>query len=389
MKFTETFNKLKEKFSQNNATILENGDGLFQFIPFTSFSNYIFSTNKNDLSKPKVHSYALEDNAISENLNFSIPVYLPEKNVKYRKAIILLHGLNERSWNKYLPWAQYLGQRTMRPVILFPIAFHMNRGHESWIKPRVMMPLLNNRKAINGLNMATFANIALSQRLSEDPLRFFTSGKQSAEDLIQLVKLIEGGNIDFLEKDSQVDFFSYSIGSFLAQILFIANPENLFDRSKLFVFCGGSLFSEMKGTSRLIMDSHAYHSLHSYYLNTFPKELKSNSDLSSMVKEGKLGEAFLTMIREDNNRKFRVNRFEQLRDQMRIVSLKRDTVIPSRAIHENYKAVKNKSKEMVVELEFPFEYSHENPFPIIPGPNSTEVDKAFNMVFARASEFLC
>jgi len=389
MKYTETFNSLKEKFSQNTTTILENGNGLFRFIPFTSLSNYIISPHKNDLSKSMGHSYAAEDNAISENQNFSIHVYLPENNVNYRKAIILLHGLNERSWNKYLPWAQYLGQKTKRPVIMFPIAFHMNRGHESWTKPRVMMPLLNNRKAINGLNMATFANIALSQRLSEDPLRFFTSGKQSAEDLIKLILMIQEGSIEFLEKDSHVDFFSYSIGSFLAQIMFIANPKKLFNRSKLYVFCGGSLFSDMKGTSRLIMDSHAYHSLHSYYLNTFQKELKNNPDISQMVKEGELGEAFLTMIREDNNRNFRVNRFEQLRDQIRVVSLKRDMVIPSRAIHENASPSKNKSRDMVTELEFPFEYSHENPFPIIPGPRSVEVDRAFNIVFARASEFLC
>jgi hypothetical protein len=145
----------------------------------------------------------------------------------------------------------------------------------------------------------------------------------------------------------------------------------------------------MQGTSRLIMDSKAYQKLHSYYLDDFPKELKNNPQLSNFVNEGLLGESFLTMVRVDYNRDFRVRRFNELKEQMKIISLKRDTVIPSRAIHDNYKAVKNKSKEMVVELEFPFEYTHENPFPIIPGPMSNEVDKAFNQVFEKASEFLC
>jgi hypothetical protein len=237
--------------------------------------------------------------------------------------------------------------------------------------------------------MVTYANIALSQRLSDDPLRFFTSGKQSAEDLIQLLKSIQNGSVDFLEKDTQVDFFSYSIGSFLAQIMFLANTHNLLSNSKLFVFCGGSLFSDMQGTSRLIMDSKAYQKLHSYYLDDFPKELKNNPQLSNFVNEGLLGEAFLTMIREDYNRDFRVSRFHELKEQMKIISLKRDTVIPSAAIHSNYLCIRNKSKEMVTELEFPFDYSHENPFPIIPGPKSVEVDKAFNQVFEKASEFLC
>lgn len=390
MEYTKTFSELKEKFSLYNGDIvLDNGKGVFRPIPFTSKSNPIQFTR--NLSNKSIYNnnLASDDKSIAENKQFNYPVYLPEPTAKYQKAIVLLHGLNERTWHKYLPWAQYLGQQTNRPVILFPLAFHMNRGHESWTKPRVMMPLLNYRKSLEGLSMATYANIALSQRLSDDPLRFFTSGKQSAEDLIQLLFSIQNGSIDFLEKGAQVDFFSYSIGSFLAQIMFLANPHSLLSNSKLFVFCGGSLFSDMYGTSRLIMDSRAYHSLHSYYLVDFPKELKTNAQLSNFVKDGLLGESFLTMVREDYNRDFRVKRFHELQEQMRIISLKKDTVIPSSAIHSNYLCIKNKSKEMVAELEFPFDYSHENPFPILPGQGSAQVDEAFNKVFAKASEFLC
>jgi hypothetical protein len=389
MEFTKTFSALKEIFSLDNGDVhLENGNGLFRPMPFTSSSNPIPYSRNAIYKDASDHNFACEDNTIVENMHFNYPVYLPSSTAKYQKAIVLLHGLNERSWHKYLPWAQYLGQQTNRPIILFPLAFHMNRGHENWTKPRVMMPMLNYRRSLKGLRMATFANIALSQRLSDDPLRFFTSGKQSAEDLIQLLSSIQRGSVAFLEKGAQVDFFSYSIGSFLAQIMFLANPNNLLSNSKLFIFCGGSLFCDMQGTSRLIMDSHAYHRLHSYFLNDLQKEIKTNDQLSTFLKGGVLEEAFLTMVSEDYNRDFRTRRFQELHEQMRIISLKRDTVIPSNAIHSNYMCIRKKSNEMVKELDFPFEYSHENTFPILPGAASFEVDKAFNKVFSKAAEFL-
>ncbi|MDD2277806.1 MAG: DUF6051 family protein [Bacteroidales bacterium] len=390
MEFTKTFSELKEIFSLDNGNIiLENGNGLFRPIPFTSSSNPIPYARNAIYKDANDNNLACDDNKIAENIQFNYLVYLPSSAAKYKKAIVLLHGLNERSWHKYLPWAQYLGQQTNRPIILFPLAFHMNRGHKSWTNPRVMMPLLNYRRSLKGLSMATFANIALSQRLSDDPLRFFTSGKQSAEDLIQLLSSIQRGSVDFLEKGAQVDFFSYSIGSFLAQIMFLANPNNLLSSSKLFIFCGGSLFCDMQGTSRLIMDSLAYLRLHNYFLIDLEEEIKTNVQLTTFIKEGALENAFLTMIRDDYNRDYRTHRFQELQDQMRIISLKRDTVIPSSAIHSNYKCIQNKSKEMVTELDFPFEYSHENTFPILPGAASFEVDKAFNQVFSMAVEFLC
>ena len=44
------------------------------------------------------------DTLIPENRSFSYPVFTPG-NTKSDKVILLLHGLNERSWVKYLVWA--------------------------------------------------------------------------------------------------------------------------------------------------------------------------------------------------------------------------------------------------------------------------------------------
>jgi hypothetical protein len=49
---------------------------------------------------------AIADSEINENREFRYPVFLPEGYKQTNRAIILLHGLNEKSWDKYLPWAR-------------------------------------------------------------------------------------------------------------------------------------------------------------------------------------------------------------------------------------------------------------------------------------------
>ncbi len=125
------------------------------------------------------------DVSIEENCSFPYPVFSPADN-ESRKVILLLHGLNERSWIKYLVWAYYLAQETGSYVILFPISFHMNRSPSSWKDPRAMMPFLKVRNASFGeIKMSSFANIALSNRLTEDPTRFFKSGYQTLSDIVE------------------------------------------------------------------------------------------------------------------------------------------------------------------------------------------------------------
>jgi hypothetical protein len=58
----------------------------------------------------------------------------------------LLHGLNERSWDKFLPWAARLVESTARAVILMPIAFHMNRALAEWSLLRAMRTVSKQRK---------------------------------------------------------------------------------------------------------------------------------------------------------------------------------------------------------------------------------------------------
>ena len=218
---------------------------------------------------------SIPDNNIQENKSFSYTIFTPKGSRKTNQAILLLHGLNERNWDKYLTWAEYLSLATGKAVILFPIAFHMNRTPGNWYNPRALMPWVARRKQeVEHLNNSTFVNVALSYRLSDTPLRFYISGKESMFNLWQLFREIKTGQHLLFEKDSSINIFAYSIGAFLSQILMLANPEHLLDDSKLFLFCGGSIFSQMDGSTRDIMDQEAYRRVKNYFLNDFLMNIK-------------------------------------------------------------------------------------------------------------------
>lgn len=387
MEFTNAYHELKKVFSLTHERIPVNGSGIeIRMMQFKSHSSLVLPSNGID---GYFHQTIAErDKTILENKVFNYPVFLPESGKLHNKAIVMLHGLNERSWLKYLPWAYYLAEKTNRPVILFPIAFHMNRSPENWANPRAMMPLLHKRQRVELSGLTTYANVALSQRLSDDPLRFFSAGKQSTEDIVQLLQTIKSGNYPLLERNSKIDFFSYSIGAFLSQILFLANPDQLFDSSRLFMFCGGAYFSEMYGASRLIMDSNAFAQLRNYYLDDFLKELKIDTPFSRYLKNNQMAEAFLSMIEPEIKKEFRQNRMEKFSDRIRIIALKNDQVIPSNHIKSTFSCIKHKLKPIFQELDFPYKYSHEVPFPIFNNPDYKKVDDNFIRVFQPAIEFL-
>ncbi len=231
----------------------------------------------------------IEDNLIEENRVFRYPVFVPQFVSGFSQPIILLHGLNERSWIKYLPWAYRLAEQTGRAVILFPIAYHINRSPEHWGNPRKMQQSLSDRKSnFEDNSLSSFANVALSNRLSNHPIRFFTSGRQSANDLVLLLNQLKNGQHPLFPKESHPDFFAYSIGAFLSQILFLANPSGLIDKSKLFLFCGGAHFCEMNGISKMIMDKAANERITHYYMVEFKEQMENNLPLQQYFSENSI-----------------------------------------------------------------------------------------------------
>jgi hypothetical protein len=374
MEYTKTFNELKTIFTnENKKMVIPHSDIEIHNIEFKS------DVPINDFSN-------INDTLIPENRTFSYPVFT-RANAKSNKVILLLHGLNERSWVKYLVWAYYLAQSTDSFVILFPISFHINRAPSLWKDPRAMINFMRDRNSTLGeINMSSFANIALSNRLTEDPMRFFKSGYQTTTDIVKLLSGIRDGGHEIVPRTSNINIFAYSIGAFLAEIILMGNPENLLSGSRLFIFCGGSVFSNMQGSSKLIMDSLAFDRVYKFYLNDFEKTLTGKSPLVDFLCSSQIGLAFRSMIDLGRLKTFRENILNKLRDQIHSVSLLEDAVIPCKGV---ISTLGNFSKKNIVDIwDFPYGYTHENPFPVLDSPVSKKVDYWFEKVFEEATTFL-
>ncbi len=375
MDYIDKFYELKSLYDTSLREIsIPGSDVVISNIEFTSETNPEGLINNEDL-------------AISENNSFTYPVFIPPVR-ESNKVVLLLHGLNERSWIKYLAWAYYLSMNTGSYVILFPISFHINRSPSSWFDPRAMTgPVKDRISKWNDVQMSSYANIALSSRLSQDPMRFFHSGYQTAVDIIKLMQQIKNGKHEVIPAGSGVNIFAYSIGAFLAQIMVMGNPENLFSDSKLFMFCGGSVFSSMKGTSKLIMDSVAFNKIYDFYLEDFENEISRKKSQYGHISESQLGMAFRAMIDFGRFRSFRDNLLEKMKDQIRSIALSKDSVIPADGIVNTI--VKSKKSQRTVEVwDFPYDYSHENPFPVSGKICRATINTWFNRLFSDACLFL-
>jgi len=374
MEYTKTFNELKSIFTIENQKISIPGSevkihniGFHSDAPVNEFSN-------------------IPDTLIPENCSFSYPVFTP-RNIKSDKVILLLHGLNERSWVKYLVWALYLAEHTDSYVILFPISFHINRSPSKWKDPRAMIHFMKDRNSSLGdINMSSFANIALSNRLTEDPMRFFKSGYQTTSDIVKLLSSVRNGDHEIIPRTTKFNIFAYSIGAFLGEIILMGNPGNLFSESKLFIFCGGSVFSNMQGSSKLIMDSLAFDRVYNFYLNDFEKTLTGKSPLVDFLLTSQIGMAFRSMIDLGRLKIFRENILKNLKGQIHSLSLLKDSVIPCKGV---ISTLGNLNKKKIVDIwDFPYAYTHENPFPVFDSPLSKKVDYWFEKVFEEATVFL-
>lgn len=322
------------------------------------------------------------DNDIKENKSFPYMIFNPSGRKKSDQAIILLHGLNERTWEKYLTWAEYLSETTGKPVILFPIAFHMNRTPGLWANPRDILPWVSKRKEeVEDVTNSTFANVALSDRLSKNPLRFYASGRESIYNLWQLVHEIKNGEHPLFKEDTSINLFAYSIGALLSQVLLLANPDKMFSDTRLFMFCGGSIFSEMDGNARDIMDKEAFAKLRYYFRHDFLE----NRTLPNSFRNDFLEQAFKAMIREDVLSDYRESFFQRACDRICAISLKKDIVMPT---HGVIKALGKASGKILEELDFPFAYSHQIPFPFRSRVEPGLLSQAFHSIFSRAAAFL-
>lgn len=330
----------------------------------------------------------VSDGDIDENHRFRFSVFSRSDGSPATGALFLFHGLNERDWSKYLPWAARLAESTGKAVILFPIAFHMNRAPVEWSRPQLMRGISAERKDISPtLANSTFANAAISARLQAQPSRFCWSGLQTYHDVVQLVDEIRDGKYPMIAADASVDFFAYSIGAFLSTILLMTDPDGRFSKTRLFTFCGGSTIDRTYPNSRYILDSDATIALYSFFLARFENELRADPRLEHYMSDAhKEGLYFRAMLNYHENKAMRESRLGEMSERIAALALRRDTVIPANEVLNTLRGDFRDIPIRVDVTDFPYDYSHVIPFPL--NAPEGEVDRAFDEVFARAAEHL-
>lgn len=328
------------------------------------------------------------DSEVEENNRFRYSILSDSKSANAGSAIILLHGLNERGWEKYLTWASSLLKKTGKPVILFPNAFHMNRAPKNWSNFRLMNEISSERKnLLPGVALSSPVNAAISTRLQFVPQRFVYSGIQTIRDIISLATDIREGLVGGLAKGTTVDFFGYSIGAFISEILMMSNPYGLFNNSRCVLFCGGTTLNKMAPVNKYILDSEAADAIQNFYVHKFEQNLTVDDRLRSLFgSESEEAFLFKAMLGHDENLPVRKRYLAKIRDRVFAMGMAKDTVIPAASIQEAL--ISDHPKKIRFELIDPgYNYTHENPFPLLL-KTENEVEECFDRVFSKAATFL-
>ncbi len=307
----------------------------------------------------------VKDIAVEENRFFKYRVLSPGGIEKNRRVIFLFHGFNEKDWKKYMPWAELMCLGTGASVVLFPIAFHMQRAPKYWSSKREMFKLSTRRKErFPNIVNSTLSNVAISMRLHSMPQRFIWSGLQTFYDVTAFISDCKHGNHPHIEADFTFNIFAYSIGGFLAQILKLTNPEHYFTDTRVCLFCSGAAFNRLSPVSKFILDSEANVALYSFLVEHFDKMLEKDRMLNHYINEGhQEGRVFYSMLDYQKERAFREKLLKENEDHIYAITLGKDSVIPSYEVINTQKGAYRDINIRVDEIDFDREYKHENPFP--------------------------
>lgn len=165
----------------------------------------------------------------------------------------------------------------------------------------------------------------------------------------------------------------------------MSNPEKLFDTSKLFIFCGGSIFRYMFGESRCIMDKPAYERLLAFYCTEWFERKRLAPENSADTNDHTF-EAFNAMLIPEVKKEKREGFFSGLGSRLSGISLKKDTVMPYTGV-EACMGSRIAAKRFIL-TDFPYEYTHESPFPTGGRVDPALLNSSFNDIFSRAAHFL-
>ena len=402
MKYFELHNHLKniENYQDDNIKIDEN----LVIRNFTFHSNYRFLLpgglgNNDDYEyipsvpeeyEPDVIQEMLnkKDAEIQENITFRYHMIMPAGEKKSRKTIMMFHGFNEKYWSKYLPWAKHLADKTGKAIVMFPIAFHMNRAPAVWSNSREMYHVSNQRKQRHPeIISSSLSNVAISTRLHNKPQRFIWSGLQSFYDVMDFIEIIKANKHPAIHPDASIDFVSYSIGTFLGEVLLMSNKNGYFSESRYATFCGGAVFNRISPVSKFILDSEANVSLYSFVVEHLESHMKRDEILRHYMKTEPEGKNFRCMLNYKTLTSYREDMFRKMADRIYAIVLEKDEVILPYEVQNTLQGVKRDIPVQIETLDYPYRYIHEEPFPL-QEKIKDEVDKQFRLTFNLIADFL-
>ena len=402
MKYIDLFNLLKDKMNYD--------EDLIEIDETTVVRNFSFSSNHRDLlpggvknkdnyEYPSKDEFANEpdiiqelihqtDAEIPENINFRYHIMMPKGVEKIDEVIFMFHGFNEKYWAKYSPWAHRVVNQTGKAIIMFPIAFHMNRAPALWSDTRAMYSVSGKRKESHPeIICSSLSNVAISSRLNNKPQRFIWSGFQTYYDVIDLVEVIKANKHPLINPGVKIDFLSYSIGTFLGEIIMLTNHKGYFNESKYATFCGGPVFNRISPVSKFILDSEANVALYSFVIEHLESHIKRDPVIREFFKNTEVGGNFARMLNYNTDLELRENMFRVFSDRVYAIALKEDKIIPAHEVMNTLQGSRRDIGIKVDVLDYPYKYIHEDPFPSLEKV-ADQVDEQFKYTFDKISNFL-
>lgn len=370
-------------FESNYRCLLPGGsynDDNYEYIPSTQ-EDYEPDIIQEMLNK--------KDAEIMENILFRYHMIMPKNEVKAKGIIFMFHGFNEKHWSKYLPWAKYIAEKTGKTIVMFPIAFHMNRAPSAWSDSREMYNVSQQRKERHpDIISSSLSNVAISTRLHNKPQRFIWSGLQTYYDVIDFVENFKAGLHPAISPDATIDFFSYSIGTFLGEILMMTNKDGYFSNSRYATFCGGAVFNRLSPVSKFILDSEANVSLYSFVVEHLESHMKRDAILRRYLNAPyPEGINFRSMLNYKTLTEYREGRFRDMSHQFYAITLAKDGVVPAYEVINTLQGTRRDIPIKIDILDYPYKYTHEDPFPAI-AKIADLVDEQFRLTFDKISDFL-
>jgi pimeloyl-ACP methyl ester carboxylesterase len=385
------YNRISNQFRHRKETVwevnktIEFGDGDLYNLKYVSenrryllgHSSYMCNEHHNEDGKKLM--FGLDpvtehpkDPEIQENVTFRYPLLRERSSLdalhRHDRVTIVLHGLNERQFDRYFRWAYRIWQGTDAPVVIFPLTFSINRVFPGWLSQNPKT--FEVRENIPFNENTSLYNATISERLGSRPERFFWGGEQSYRDLIDFVRQIYQGEHPHFARKTRVDFLGYSSGGYIAPALLLNNPEELFNESRACVFASCVAIRYLSPSSPYIIDSMGETALRKLlvtHLDTQPSER-----MKHWLEEHPEGQWMRSFCGFLPDRTEREKGLKKIAPRLLGIANTNDKVMPLEGMLNALQGVRRDTGVRVEELDLGV---HENPFAYKEYPNPNHFNK--------------